>query len=222
MDQIQQNSATHTIQKPNYLYLIWVAFSVGMCMMGIEMATSRLLTPYFGSSLYTWTSLIGAIMVCLTLGYHLGGYIADKYESEKLLYNIILGTGVYFSLVPFYAPCFIRPMLSLVTMHPLSLFLVSFITTLLLLGIPFILIGMISPYIIRLSSQHIEKIGRISGKIAAFSTLGSIVGTFVPVFLAIPLYGTKKTILYFGLLLIITAAIGRILILVKESKIKRK
>jgi len=99
-------------------------------------------------------------------------------------------------------------MLSWVATHSLSLFFISLIATLLLLGMPFILVGMITPYIIRLNSYQQEKLGRVTGKIAAYSTLGSILGTFIPIFLAIPFYGTTRTILYFGLLLIATAIIG--------------
>lgn len=202
---LRNHTATHTNKKS---YLAWVSFVVGMCAMGIEMATSRLMTPYFGSSLYTWTSLIGAIMLCLSVGYSLGGYLADKYESKKLLYTLILGAGIYFSFMPFGAPYFLRSILSWITTHPLSIFFISFITTLLLLGIPFILVGIVTPYIIRLNAYQKERLGRTTGKIAAYATLGSIIGTFIPVFLAIPFYGTKRTILYFGLLLVATAMVG--------------
>lgn len=189
-------------------YLIITSFVVGMCSMGLEMATSRLLTPYFGSSLYVWTSLIGGIMLCMSIGYSLGGYLADKYNNRKLLYSIILGIGCYTSLIPFLVSFLINPLLFFITTHPLSLFFISFITILLLLGVPFILIGIVNPYIIKLVTIQNETLGRITGKISACATVGCILGTFTSVFLAIPFLGTKKTILCFGLLIITTGLIG--------------
>ncbi len=172
------------------------------------MAASRLLTPYFGNSLYIWTNIIGIIMLALTIGYSWGGKVADRYASERLLYLIIFIAGAYVTLVPWLASPIIRLMLHLITEHPLSLFYTSFLATLPLFVIPFMCLGMISPYVIKLSSYQTTAIGHIAGKVSAYATCGSIIGTFIPVFLTIPFLGTKRTILVFGLLLILTAILG--------------
>jgi MFS family permease len=176
--------------------------------MSIEMAASRLLTPYFGNSLYIWTNIIGVIMLALTIGYAWGGKIADKYTSERLLYIIILIAGGYITLVPWLARTTISLMLNLVTENPLSMFYTSFLSSLPLFVVPFACLGMVSPYIIRLSSHRVNSIGYIAGKVAAYSTFGSIIGTFIPVFLTIPFLGTQKTIWLFACLLIATATLG--------------
>jgi MFS family permease len=189
-------------------FLLLVGFIVGISVMSIEMAASRLLTPYFGNSLYIWTNIIGVIMLALTIGYAWGGKIADKYASERLLYVIILIAGGYFTLVPWLARTTISLMLSLVTENPLSMFYISFLSILPLFVVPFVCLGMVSPYIIRLSSHQVTSIGHIAGRIAAYSTFGSIIGTFIPVFLTIPFLGTQKTIWLFAWLLIATALLG--------------
>jgi len=184
------------------------AFLVGMSVMGIEMAASRLLTPYFGSSLYIWTNIIGIIMIALTMGYYVGGRVADRYTSERPLYLIILAAGSYVLLVPLLARLVINFMLREITEHPLSIFYSSFLSIWPLFVIPFMFLGMVTPYIIKLKSRQVATVGHIAGQVAACSTFGSILGTFIPVFLAIPFLGTKKTIFFFGLLLIVTALIG--------------
>jgi len=189
-------------------FLLLVSFIVGMSVMSIEIAASRLLTPYFGSSLYIWTNIIGIIMLALTIGYYWGGQIADKYASERLLYFIIFLSGCYVTLVPWLAKPIISLTLHLITLHPLSLFYTSFLAILPLFVIPFVFLGMVSPYIIKLSLHQITHIGHLAGKVSAYATFGSITGTFIPVFFTIPFLGTKKTILLFALLLIATALVG--------------
>ena len=191
-------------------YLLGVAFVVGMGIIAIEMAASRLLTPYFGSSLYIWTNIIGIIMIALTIGYYVGGRVADQYASERLLYCLILAAGVYISLVPFLARPIISAILPLITEHPLSVFYTSFLATLLLFVVPFIFLSMVTPCIIKLRLQRVALIGYTAGTVAAYATLGSILGTFLPTFLVLPFLGTSKTMLLFAGLLIATAMIGLI------------
>ncbi|MEN0015991.1 MAG: fused MFS/spermidine synthase [Bacteroidota bacterium] len=189
-------------------YLLWTAFVVGMSVMAIEMAASRLLTPHFGSSLYIWTNIIGVIMLALTVGYYLGGQMADRYTSPRFLYLAILAAGTYLFAMAFLAEATIRATLGLVSEHPLSIFFVSLLSTLPLFVIPFIFLGMVTPYIIKLRWQQANSIGTDTGTAAACSTLGSIVGTFLPVFVSIPFLGTRRTIACFGTLLILTALLG--------------
>jgi MFS family permease len=190
------------------MFISLLAFTGGMASMGLEMTLSRLLTPYFGSSMYTWTNLIGIVMICLTGGYYLGGYLADRYASEKLLYTFVLAAGTYCFLLPCWAHHILGRMQYWVSDAPLSIFAVSFVANLLLISLPFMLLGTITPYLIQLSMHTIDKIGHTTGMLTACSTVGSIVGTFIPIFVAIPFLGTKKTIVYVGILLIVVALIG--------------
>ncbi|MEM7055639.1 MAG: fused MFS/spermidine synthase [Bacteroidota bacterium] len=189
-------------------YLLWVAFITGMSIMAIETAALRLLTPYFGSSLLTWTNVIGVIMIALTVGYYWGGRIADKHTSERLLYILVLAAGSYMLLVPLLAKPIISVILKTITDHPLSIFYTSLLSILPLFVIPFIFLGMVTPYVIKLKSRQVALVGHIAGRVAACSTFGSTTGIFIPILLAMPFWGTKKTILFFALLLIVTAIIG--------------
>jgi MFS family permease len=186
--------------------------------MGIETAAFRLLTPYWGSSLYTWVILISIIMLCLSIGYYSGGYLADKYTSIRLLYYIILAAGVYFCLISYMATSILNPMLTFIRAYPLSFFLALSTVNLILLGLPFIFLGMATPYIIALNTiNRTEITGKVTGKVIACSTLGNIIGIFMPTFLSIPFWGTKKTILFFGLLLMAAATIGLIDSILKKA-----
>lgn len=189
-------------------YLLWVAFITGMSIMAIETAALRLLTPYFGSSLLIWTNVIGAIMIALTIGYYWGGRIADKHTSERLLYILVLAAGSYMSLVPLLAKPIISVILKTITDHPLGIFYTSLLSILPLFVVPFIFLGMVTPYIIKLKSRQVALVGHIAGKVTACSTFGSTTGMFIPTLLAMPFWGTKKTLLFFALLLVVTAIIG--------------
>lgn len=191
-------------------YLFGLSFIVGMFIMCMEVAADRLLTPYFGSSLYVSTGLTSALMLYLAIGYYIGGTIAGKYASEKTLYKILLGISIYTSLASWWAPSYVFSMAAWTNLYPLSLFLMAGMSTLLPIGIPFILIGMLIPYIIHLTTYTSTNgfLVKNIGKIIAYITWGSIIGTLVPTFLILPFLGTKKTVLYAGILLALVAIIG--------------
>jgi predicted MFS family arabinose efflux permease len=134
---IHQEEKPYNQSKINPRFLLLVGFLVGMSVMGIEMATSRLLTPYLGNSLYIWTNMIGIIMFSMTIGYAWGGKIADKYTSERLLYCIILLSALYTALTPGLTKFMLTSMLPWVTENPLSMFYISLLASLPLFVIPF-------------------------------------------------------------------------------------
>jgi len=176
-------------------------FFSGMSMMAVEMTASRILAPYFGSSLFVWTNIIGIIMIALSVGYYIGGRVGDRYNSESLLYKIVLTAGISISAVPILT----RSMLlySMVGANVLSFNIVvgSFIATVIMFATPVMLLGFICPYAIRLTAKNLDGIGVASGSIYALSTVGSIIGTFVPALVTIPLLGSMKTMFFFSVLL---------------------
>ncbi len=191
---------------------VWVLSAVvfvgGMVTMGLEMTASQLLRPYFGSSLFTWANLIGLVMIYLTVGYYLGGRLADRYPRTGVLYGLVTAAGIAAAVIPLLA----RPILtwSLEGFAEVSVSITygSLAGVIALFAIPMILLGCISPFAIRLRMSQVDAAGETAGSVYALSTLGSILGTLVPVFLLLPTIGSART-LYLGAgALLIVATLG--------------
>lgn len=176
------------------MVLLAVVFICGASVMTVEMSASRLLAPYFGTSLFIWAILIGLVMVYLTLGYWLGGRLADRRPRAAVLYGITSVAGVAVALIPVLSGPILK--WSLVGFAEVStgIFLGSLIGVILLFSVPLLLLGFVSPFAIRLRTDGVASTGGTAGSVSALSTLGSILGTFVPVFLLIPSIGTAATL----------------------------
>jgi len=191
------------------LYLLVV--TAGMTTMATEMSGSRLIAPYFGNSLFIWANLIGLILIYLTVGYYLGGRLADRRPEPRLLCLLTMAAAASIALLPFVA----RPVMGIAIrgMEQISAgaFLGSFAVTVLLFAIPVTILGMVPPFAIRLRLTGVESAGNVSGSLYALSMVGSIVGTFLPVLVLIPWIGTRDTMLLFaGVLAAVSAAgLGR-------------
>lgn len=190
-----------------------IAFFSGLSVMGIELTASRLIAPYFGTSLFVWTNVIGVILAALSLGYWWGGKLSEHKPHLRTLLTIILVAGVLLSIIPFI----IKPVAlavafdtSRVSSAGFVIMIGSFLLTVALFFIPIMLIGMTSPYLIKLVSHKRHDMGNASGRIFAVSTLGSIIGTFLPALVFIPTIGSKFTLLFFAGVLIVMALVGLI------------
>ncbi len=196
--------------KKNNLILYITSFLSGMTVMAVELSCSRLLAPYFSSSQIVWTIIIGLIMICMSIGNILGGRSADKHKSLNRLYWYIWIASVWIALIPFVG----KYIIALIT-GALMLFLPggqlvlagSALSSLIIFSLPMILLGMVSPYLVKLGIKDLENSGRIVGQIYAMGTIGSIIGTFVPTFFTLPTIGTGKTFFLFALLLNIVCAL---------------
>ena len=190
------------------LNINFLVFAAGMTTMATEMSASRLLAPYFGNSLFIWANLIGLILIYLTVGYYLGGRLADRRPEARLLYILTMAAASTIALLPFIA----RPVMQLaikgVDEISAGAFLGSFAVTVLLFAVPVTILGMVPPFAIRLRVTGIETAGNVSGGLYALSTLGSIIGTFAPVLLLIPWIGTRNTMLLFAAVLATASALG--------------
>lgn len=196
--------------KKNNLILYITSFLSGMTVMAVELSCSRLLAPYFSSSSIVWTVIIGLIMICMSIGNVLGGRSADKHKSLGRLYLYIWIASVWIALIPFVGKYLIALVTGLLMLFmPAGQFVVagSALSCLVIFSLPMILLGMVSPYLVKLGINDIENSGRIAGQIYALGTIGSIIGTFVPTFFTIPVIGTGKTFLLFALLLNIVCAL---------------
>jgi spermidine synthase len=184
-----------------------VVFAGGVGTLATEIAASRLLAPYFGSSTIVWANIIGLILVYLSLGYWLGGKLADRRPEPRLLGWTIVVAALAIALTPFVA----RPILD-VALRGLDAVSVgavvgSFFAALALFAVPVTLLGAVAPFAIRLALADVGEAGTVAGRLYALSTVGSILGTFLSAIVTIPLLGTQRTMLGSAGLLVLAAAL---------------
>jgi len=200
----------------NKYFLYATEFFAGMSVMAIELGASRLLAPYFSSSQIVWTVIIGAIMIAMALGNIWGGKMADKNPDPGKLYNRIIIAAIWIALIPFVGKYVIAGVSLLVALVVTNNFLVwaSLVCCLVIFVFPLMLLGTVTPSLVKYAVHDLEKNGEIVGRLGALNTIGSIVGTFVPTFVTIPTVGTAATFLIFaGILAILSilyfASIGK-------------
>ncbi len=189
------------------IYYGFVGVTGGAIMM-LEFAASRMLAPWFGTSTFVWGNIIGVVLIALSLGYYFGGRLADKQPQSFRLANIVLVAGIFSSCIPLLAALFLNTVnLALAPANSAVVYAMvgSFVMVVVLFAIPIFLLGMVSPYAIRLATTSIEDAGKVAGGIYAWSTVGSIFGTFGSAFFLVPYIGSRETILLSALLLIIAA-----------------
>src|SRR5438093_7729657 len=188
--------------------LLPLVFVSGMASLAAEFGASRLLAPYFGTSLYVWGVLIGLILIYLSAGYMIGGRLADRHPRPELLYQITAWAGLWIGVIPLVS----YPILlaSQQGFRELSVGLVAgtLLAVVLLFAVPVILLSCVSPFAIRLLLKNVETGGNTAGRVYALSTAGSILGTFLPAFWFIPTYGTRPTLEGFGLALVLISILG--------------
>jgi predicted membrane-bound spermidine synthase len=187
----------------NQRKIMLIGFITGMSITGMEISSSRLLAPYFGTSLFVWTNIVMVVMTALSIGYYVGGKLAER-NSFDFLYKIITLAGLFCLSIPLLIFPLIK-YLYLIQGFSTSAFIIlgSLFFSIILFGLPLTLLGIVSPFLIKLATENREKIGDVSGKIFTLSTLGSIFGTFIPTFILIPNIGTRNTISAFAIILII-------------------
>ena len=182
-------------------FLIPLVLVSGMTSLALEMCAERLMEPYFGTSLIVWASLIGLILIYLTVGYFIGGRLADRYPSEQVLCIITAAAALATSLIPLVSQQILQWSVTGLEQVSVSIFLSSLVGTILLFAVPVTLLGIVSPFAIRLLTKEVAHSGRSSGSLYAISTFGSILGAFLPVLWLVPTFGVRRTLLIFGILL---------------------
>src|SRR5580704_12732613 len=170
------------------------AFVIGAIVMSFEMLGSRYLNPYFGSSIYTWAALISTILAALTAGYFLGGRSAISKVTAAVLGAIITVASLYLLVLPSFAD----NLLKFVSDNVDNVRLGGLYSALAIMFVPATLLGVYSPFAIRLVLRTALSSGTVSGAIYGVSTAGSIVGTLGTTFFLIPLIGTRAITLLLG------------------------
>ena len=192
-------------------FLLATVFLSGAAVMVVEMTTVRVLQPTFGSTNYVWTNVIAVVLAALAAGYAIGGRIADARPSPGVLYGVLAAGGLLVAAtVPLATPVSQWLLPVDVNLENVTSFLMrgSLAATLILFAPSTLLLGMVSPMAIRLLSEH--GVGRAAGRVFAVSTVGSIVGTYLPTLVLIPAYGSRATLLIAAAMLLLPAVVGLI------------
>lgn len=180
-----------------------LVFICGASVMALEIVSSRILTPVFGSTTYTWGSLIGVILTGLSLGYFYGGRIADRVPTLFKFSSIVFSAGLYVVFIPYIAPL-VTGLYSSISHNSIMVLP----TTFTLLTVPAFLLGMISPYSVKLGTTILSKVGSVTGNLYFLSTAGSIAGTFLAVFGLIPYFEVNQIIFSLGFSLLLASLLG--------------
>lgn len=182
-------------------WAIWkpllIVFMASGCTLVLELVAGRIMAPNIGVSIFTWTSIIGVVLLGISLGNYAGGLVADRTDPQRTLGYLLLAGGA-----------FTLAILSLAGILPEIIDEVPFVlrivlmTTVLFVAPTFVL-GMISPIVIKATLTDLSMTGSVAGRIYAFSTFGAIVGTFLTGFVLISTFGTRSIVLGVGVVLIL-------------------
>jgi len=193
------------LRAPLHALRLWAAtlivFISSACMMTLELVAGRIVAPYVGVSLYTWTSVIGIILAGMSLGNYIGGRLADRWASYRLLGILFLLGGLTSIGVLLVDTLGTR----LPNEWPIVIRIIILVTA--LFFIPSTLLGTISPVVTKLAVLDLARTGSTVGRISAAGTAGSIIGTFATGFLLIAWFGTHAIIWGVAVVLLAMAAV---------------
>lgn len=175
-------------------------FIAGFASLGLEIVGFRALAPYFGYSIYASSAIIGVILLALSLGYLLGGSWGDRRKSSRWVFSLVLISGLYVGLSALFYKNVSQDFFSF------GISLGASLSTLLIFAPPTVILGALSPYLIKLATDRGAGVGTSSGELYAASTIGSLLGTFLTALVLIPEIGIKGTLLIHSLFIILLAA----------------
>ncbi len=185
----------------NNLSQVWLyltVFLTGAAVMIIELLGTRLIAPFYGTSLYVWTSMISVTLIALALGYFIGGRWADRTQRIGLSFIIAL-SGFLTLLIPWLS----GPVL--LATDPLGLRMGAFMSTLVLFSPSLIMLGMVTPFATKLATTSLAGVGTSTGSIYAVSTVGSVIGTLFLGFYLFPQVGSRQILISLGITLFLLA-----------------
>ena len=182
-----------------------IVFLSGAIGMGLELIAARVLSPYVGSSNVVWTSIIGIILVSMSLGYWIGGKRADKEANGNVLSRLLLGSALFTSIIPLLETIVVREFAGIVS----NLIVAAILCAIIVFSIPSFILAMISPFAVKMKSMQETEIGSLSGRISSLSTIGSITGTFLMGFVLIPNIGVTNINIGITILLVVMSILAR-------------
>jgi len=205
-----------------------VNFIVGAAVLTFELIAARIVTPYIGSTIYTWTSIIGVILAALAVGYWYGGKFADKRRNHDDIVFLLLGAAFLLLLVNISKD----QVMLMVVEQGLPPQIEAFLAGILLFALPTVLLGAISPYLTRLSITSIKTSGQRVARMSAFGTIGSLLGTFLTGYVLFGFLGTKSILSWLTIILVLTsfmlsrktlllARVGLLLLLISSLRLRQ-
>lgn len=175
-----------------------VVFLCGAVVMAVEIMGSRVLAPFFGSDIFVWGSLIGVVLLALSLGYYFGGKLADKIPRFAVLGGIILVAGFYLLALPFFSSGVCETVRKGTSFGGGASPIPPLVACLVLFLFPGVLLGTVSPFAIKLATRSLSTVGGVAGSLYALSTVGSILGTMATAFILVSVARTSVIIVSLG------------------------
>lgn len=183
--------------------LRFIVFWCGAALMGLEMVAARVLAPYLGNSIYVWGAVISVVMIALSVGYALGGQLADRFGAARSMPLVISAAGLFTALAPLVAETVLPSVADLGARAG------SLAAAVAIYFVPSLLLAMVSPLGVRLAARHgMAHLGRSTGNLYAVSTAGSIVGTLGTSFWLIPALSLEPLVVWTGASLLGTALLA--------------
>lgn len=183
-------------------FLLVSLFVTGACSLVLEILGTRLISPLYGSSLYTWSALITTTMVALAAGYAWGGRLGDRDPRLALFARLLLAAGLTVGVIPVLREPVLR------ASAPLGLKLGALAAAAALVGPSLVVIGMMGPIVTRLTATSAAEAGRRAGDAWAVSTVGSVAGAGLAGFVLIPLLPGSRILFGAAALLVVLGAWG--------------
>lgn len=178
-------------------FLMLTTTLCGGLVMVVEVLGARVIGPFFGVSLFVWTALITVTLLSLSIGYALGGWLADRHPEPDWLFGIIALAGVFVMLVPL-----LKSTVILATV-PIGLRAGALLSAIILFGPALLLLGCVSPYVVRIATRELVQLGRTVGLLYALSTVGSMLGTALAGYVIIAYIGVGRAFQLCGALLLL-------------------
>ncbi len=180
-----------------YLFIVFLS---GFVTMSVELIAARVVAPLIGTSIFTWTSIIGMILFGISIGNYIGGKLIDKYPNEKTLAIPVILTSIFIALIPLLAK--VAPV---IVLCQTSLMIKTLAIAGLLFLMPMVFLGVVYPASLKLYTKQFEEIGKKSGLLSGLAALGSIFGTFLTGFLFVGLIGSSLSLYILAFVLFISS-----------------
>lgn len=182
--------------------IYFIVAVTGAAVLALEILGTRVLAPFYGAGLFLWSALITTTLAALSLGYHLGGRWADRQPSLSRLSLLVGVSGFWTLLIPWIN----SPILSITEAFGLRFAVMA--ASLLLFSPPLLLLGMVSPYAIKLKTTSLDEVGRTTGNVFAVSTVSSVVSALATGFFLVPNIGVNRLTVGIGASLLLASTVG--------------
>jgi MFS family permease len=193
-----------SVSLPAAVLVVADVLTLGFVTLGFEMVASRILTPLFGSDIYTWATIISITIGGLMAGYFLGGMVADRFGSFLVAAEIKLISAAYLVFIYLVSGGGLESFIAGIADDTAALFTTGAI----ICFPPLLVLGMYSPLSVRLLLREPEDAGKISGGLFAISSFGNIVGIIVTTFFFIPSVGTRAITGGFAVFLLVSGLVS--------------